>query len=74
MGAPELQRRPEIAAVRDLEIAARAAVAGLRHGRHAQPLVGAGPEVWGVRPYRQGDDAAPGRLEAFGAERPLVLA
>jgi uncharacterized protein (DUF58 family) len=58
VGAPELQRRPEIAAVRDLEIAARAAVAGLRHGRHAQPLVGAGPEVWGVRPYRQGDDAA----------------
>jgi uncharacterized protein (DUF58 family) len=53
-----LQRRPEVAALRDLEIAARALVAGLRHGRHVGPLIGAGPEVWGVRPYRQGDDAA----------------
>ncbi len=58
MVAPELQRRPEVAAVRDLELAARALVGGLRHGRHAHPLVGAGPEVWGVRPYRQGDDTA----------------
>ena len=58
MPAPQLQRRPEVAAIRDLELAARALVAGLRHGRHASPLVGAGPEVWGVRPYRQGDDAA----------------
>jgi uncharacterized protein (DUF58 family) len=56
--APDLQRRPEVAAVRELTLAAAALVAGLRHGRHAQPLVGAGPEVWGVRPYRQGDDAA----------------
>jgi uncharacterized protein (DUF58 family) len=53
-----LQRRPEVAAIRDLEIAARTLVAGLRHGRHASPLVGAGPEIFGVRPYRQGDDAA----------------
>ena len=44
--------------MRELALAAAALVAGLRHGRHAQPLVGAGPEVWGVRPYRQGDDAA----------------
>ena len=58
MLAPDLQRRPEVAAVRELALAAAALVAGLRHGRHAQPLVGAGPEVWGVRPYRQGDDAA----------------
>lgn len=58
MVAPDLQRRPEIAAVRDLELAAAALVAGLRHGRHRTPLVGAGPEVWGLRPYRQGDDAA----------------
>lgn len=58
MAAPDLQRRPEIAAVRDLELAARAVAAGLRHGRHAAPLLGAGPEVWGVRPYRQGDDVA----------------
>lgn len=43
--------------MRDLELAARAAVAGLRHGVHGTPLLGAGPEVWGVRPYRQGDDA-----------------
>jgi uncharacterized protein (DUF58 family) len=56
--APELQRRPEVAAIRDLELAARALVAGLRHGRHTSPLLGAGPEIWGVRPYRQGDDAA----------------
>jgi uncharacterized protein (DUF58 family) len=56
--APDLQRRPEIAAVRDLELAAAALVAGLRHGRHRTPLVGAGPEVWGLRPYRQGDDTA----------------
>ena len=58
MIAPDLQRRPEVAAVRELALAAAALVTGLRHGRHAQPLVGAGPEVWGVRPYRQGDDAA----------------
>ena len=58
MAAPDLQRRAEVAAIRDLEIAARTLVAGLRHGRHAGPLLGAGPEIWGVRPYRQGDDAA----------------
>ena len=58
MPAPDLQRAPEVAAIRALEIAARALVAGLRHGRHAGPLLGAGPEIWGVRPYRQGDDAA----------------
>jgi uncharacterized protein (DUF58 family) len=55
--APDFLRRSEVAAIRDLEIAARALVAGLRHGRHAAPLLGAGPEIWGVRPYRQGDDA-----------------
>jgi uncharacterized protein (DUF58 family) len=58
VAAPDLQRRSEVAAIRDLEIAARALVAGLRHGRHAGPLLGAGPEIWGLRPYRQGDDAA----------------
>ncbi len=58
MNASDLQRRPEVAAIRDLEVAARALVAGLRHGRHASPLLGAGPEIFGVRPYRQGDDAA----------------
>jgi uncharacterized protein (DUF58 family) len=58
VAAPDLQRRPELAAIRDLEVAARALVAGLRHGRHASPLIGAGPEIFGVRPYRQGDDAA----------------
>lgn len=58
MAVPDLQRRPEVAAIRDLEIAARALVAGLRHGRHPSPLRGAGPEISGVRPYRQGDDAA----------------
>jgi uncharacterized protein (DUF58 family) len=56
--ARDLQRRPEVAAIRDLEVAARVLVAGLRHGRHAGPLVGAGPEIFGVRLYRQGDDAA----------------
>ena len=55
---PICSAAPEVAAVRELALAAAALVAGLRHGRHAQPLVGAGPEVWGVRPYRQGDDAA----------------
>lgn len=58
MAGQNLQRRPEVAAIRDLEIAARALVAGLRHGRHVGPLLGAGPEIFGVRPYRQGDDAA----------------
>ncbi|MGE0359647.1 MAG: DUF58 domain-containing protein [Vicinamibacterales bacterium] len=58
MATPDLQRRGEIAAIGDLEVAARVVAAGLRHGRHAAPLVGAGPEVWGLRPYRQGDDAA----------------
>lgn len=57
MSAPDLLRRREVAAVRDLELAARAALAGLRHGVHATPLLGAGAEVWGLRPYRQGDDA-----------------
>lgn len=58
MAGPDLQRRPELAAVRDLDVAARALAAGLRHGRHRAPLLGAGPEVWGVRLYRQGDDTA----------------
>lgn len=45
-----------IAAIDDLELAARLVVEGLRVGAHRSPFHGAGAEFHQHRPYRIGDD------------------
>ncbi len=46
----------DFAAIRDLELRARVAVTGARHGPHASPLHGFGAEFREYRHYRPGDD------------------
>ena len=45
-----------VAAIDDLELAARGIVEGLRVGGHRSPLHGYGAEFQQHRPYRTGDD------------------
>lgn len=46
----------DLAAIRDLELRARVAVTGARHGPHTSPLHGFGAEFREFRHYRPGDD------------------
>lgn len=46
----------DVAAIRDLELRARVAVTGARHGPHTSPLHGFGAEFREYRHYRPGDD------------------
>lgn len=46
----------DLAAIRDLELRARVAVTGARHGPHTSPLHGFGAEFREYRHYRPGDD------------------
>lgn len=46
----------DYAAIRDLELRARVAVTGARHGPHTSPLHGFGAEFREYRHYRPGDD------------------
>ena len=46
----------DFAAIRDLELRARVAVTGARHGPHTSPLHGFGAEFREYRHYRPGDD------------------
>lgn len=49
--APEI-----VAAIDDLDVAARVVVEGMRAGAHRSPFLGAGGEFQQYRPYRAGDD------------------
>jgi uncharacterized protein (DUF58 family) len=61
----------DVAAIRDLELRARAAVTGARHGPHASPLHGFGAEFREYRHYRPGDDLKHVDWKAYARTRTL---
>lgn len=67
--------RPDIAAdfaaIRDLELRARVAVTGARHGPHTSPLHGFGAEFREYRHYRPGDDLKHVDWKAYARTRTL---
>ncbi len=61
----------DFAAIRDLELRARVAVTGARHGPHTSPLHGFGAEFREYRHYRAGDDLKHVDWKAYARTRTL---
>lgn len=61
----------DFAAIRDLELRARVAVTGARHGPHTSPLHGFGAEFREYRHYRPGDDLKHVDWKAYARTRSL---
>lgn len=61
----------DFAAIRDLELRARVAVTGARHGPHTSPLHGFGAEFREYRHYRPGDDLKHVDWKAYARTRTL---
>ena len=61
----------DFAAIRDLELRARVAVTGARHGPHTSPLHGFGAEFREYRHYRPGDDLKHVDRKAYARTRAL---
>jgi len=61
----------DFAAIRDLELRARVAVTGARHGPHTSPLHGFGAEFREYKHYRPGDDLKHVDWKAYARTRTL---
>ncbi|MEP7117026.1 MAG: DUF58 domain-containing protein [Acidobacteriota bacterium] len=61
----------DFAAIRDLDLRARVAVTGARHGPHTSPLHGFGAEFREYRHYRPGDDLKHVDWKAYARTRSL---
>ncbi len=61
----------DFAAIRDLELRARVAVTGARHGPHTSPLHGFGAEFREYKHYRPGDDLKHVDWKAYARTRSL---
>lgn len=66
MSRPHVATPAELSALRDLELATRATVEGLRHGLHRSPLHGYSEEFSQYRRYGPGDDLRHVDWKAFG--------